>query len=335
MTAESLFCPKCNSKILDGARFCNHCGEKIGTQNEFTIEPAPECPSNAPEEYTLILKDVREGCHERVAKRLSELTKKDIETSKAYTSRLPLTLGKKFTREKAETIREYLEDAGAVMDCQSSRPATPSAKADEPNGAVPPSVEAKPISTHITPESSYHVTSAPIRKADTLEGRTDKLSPHKVSWFIFFTVGLYSLYWFYRTWVIIARRTKADFSPDLRTLGLFVPIVNLIMIEKMFTKDIELLRVKSGGAEMMKNRRFYVLSFVLYFLILASRNIVGIFPLFLVGLVVGNGQKAVNSYLELMGDQTEVSRKWSLKEIAVCSFIPALLVLTLLSALVR
>lgn len=44
------------------------------------------------------------------------------------------------------------------------------------------------------------------------------------------TLSLYWLYWIHVTHKQLARGTDADFNPTWRTIGLFIPIYNLIVI---------------------------------------------------------------------------------------------------------
>lgn len=44
------------------------------------------------------------------------------------------------------------------------------------------------------------------------------------------TFGLYALYWFYSVSRQYRRYLEADYSPALRTLGLLVPLVNLVVV---------------------------------------------------------------------------------------------------------
>ena len=118
-----MFCPKCGHSNVTGGE-CPKCGISVSeylkkqtkqTDNTGEVdgnEPRP----NAVEPYTLILKSINKGCYDAVAKKFTELTKKDAETIKQYLVKLPLTLGKKFTQEKALYIKKNLEAVGGVVD---------------------------------------------------------------------------------------------------------------------------------------------------------------------------------------------------------------------------
>jgi len=48
------------------------------------------------------------------------------------------------------------------------------------------------------------------------------------------TAGLYAIYWFYRNWSQLKYHKDLKINPVLRTLGLFVPILNVVLIYKQF-----------------------------------------------------------------------------------------------------
>ncbi|MGH9369851.1 MAG: trypsin-like peptidase domain-containing protein, partial [Thermoanaerobaculia bacterium] len=52
------------------------------------------------------------------------------------------------------------------------------------------------------------------------------------------TFGFYGIRWFYRTWKQLKRDRDLDMSPGLHTLGLFVPILNLVLVFNLF-KEIK------------------------------------------------------------------------------------------------
>ena len=48
------------------------------------------------------------------------------------------------------------------------------------------------------------------------------------------TFGVYELRWFYRTWKQLKRDRDLDMSPGLHTLGLVVPILNIVLVLNLF-----------------------------------------------------------------------------------------------------
>lgn len=44
------------------------------------------------------------------------------------------------------------------------------------------------------------------------------------------TLGLYMIYWFHVTNVQLSEGTDAEFNPTMRTIGLFIPIYNLLVL---------------------------------------------------------------------------------------------------------
>lgn len=61
---------------------------------------------------------------------------------------------------------------------------------------------------------------------------------NKLIWLIILTGGLYQIYWFYRNWRDFKEHKNLDISPGLRTLGLFIPLVNLYFVGTQF-KDLK------------------------------------------------------------------------------------------------
>jgi len=51
------------------------------------------------------------------------------------------------------------------------------------------------------------------------------------------TFALYEIYWFYRNWKHLKIHKNLDISPGWRTVGLFIPIVNIVFIYRQF-RDI-------------------------------------------------------------------------------------------------
>lgn len=59
------------------------------------------------------------------------------------------------------------------------------------------------------------------------------------------TFGIYEIYWFYRNWKHLKKHKDLDISPGWRTIGLFVPIYNIILIYQQF-RDIRDFAVEVG-----------------------------------------------------------------------------------------
>jgi len=51
------------------------------------------------------------------------------------------------------------------------------------------------------------------------------------------TFGLYQIYWFYRNWKHLKIHNNLDIRPGWRTLGLFVPVWNILLVWEQF-RDI-------------------------------------------------------------------------------------------------
>lgn len=59
------------------------------------------------------------------------------------------------------------------------------------------------------------------------------------------TLGLYTIYWIHITHKQLAEGTSAEFNPVLRTIGVFIPIYNLIVIWRT-CHDAEAVTDQSG-----------------------------------------------------------------------------------------
>lgn len=64
--------------------------------------------------------------------------------------------------------------------------------------------------------------------------------------FMIITLGFYAIYWFYVTHKQLTAGTDSDFSPGLRTIGLFIPIYNLIVMWRT-SHDAEAITNQSGA----------------------------------------------------------------------------------------
>jgi hypothetical protein len=68
---------------------------------------------------------------------------------------------------------------------------------------------------------------------------------NKLILLIFLTGGLYQIYWFYRNWRDFKEHKNLDISPGLRTVGLFIPFVNLYFVGTQF-KDLKDYEEEAG-----------------------------------------------------------------------------------------
>ena len=59
------------------------------------------------------------------------------------------------------------------------------------------------------------------------------------------TLGIYWIYWFHVTQKQLADGTDAEFNPTMRTIGLFIPIYNFIVIWRT-SHDAEAITDQSG-----------------------------------------------------------------------------------------
>ncbi|EKQ54919.1 MAG: putative protein family UPF0547 [Methanobacterium sp. Maddingley MBC34] len=68
---------------------------------------------------------------------------------------------------------------------------------------------------------------------------------NKLILLIIITGGLYQIYWFYRNWRDFKEHKNLDISPGLRTVGLFIPFVNLYFVGTQF-KDLKDYEEEAG-----------------------------------------------------------------------------------------
>lgn len=64
--------------------------------------------------------------------------------------------------------------------------------------------------------------------------------------FAIITLGFYGIYWWHVTNKQLSDGTDADFSPGMRTLGLFIPFYNLLVMWR-FAKDATAVTDQDGA----------------------------------------------------------------------------------------
>jgi len=64
--------------------------------------------------------------------------------------------------------------------------------------------------------------------------------------FTIITLGIYPLYWMHITHKQLANGTNADFSPAMRTIGMFIPIWNFVVMWRT-SHDAEAVTDQSGA----------------------------------------------------------------------------------------
>ena len=63
--------------------------------------------------------------------------------------------------------------------------------------------------------------------------------------FTILTLGFYGVYWWHVTNEQLSQGTDADFSPGIRTVGLFVPVYDLLVVWR-FAHDAEAVTDQDG-----------------------------------------------------------------------------------------
>lgn len=70
-------------------------------------------------------------------------------------------------------------------------------------------------------------------------------APWRLALLSIVTFGIYKIYWFYRNWKHLKIHRSLDISPGWRTVGLFVPIYNIVLIYRQ-VRDIRDFANQSG-----------------------------------------------------------------------------------------
>lgn len=79
----------------------------------------------------------------------------------------------------------------------------------------------------------------------TGEQHSNAQAPWRLILLSILTFGIYEIYWFYRNWKHLKKHKGLNISPGWRTVGLFVPIYNIILIYRQF-RDIRDFAVEAG-----------------------------------------------------------------------------------------
>lgn len=69
------------------------------------------------------------------------------------------------------------------------------------------------------------------------------------------TLGIYTIYWYHITHKQLANGTSADFSPAMRTVGLFIPFYNFVVLWRT-SHDAEAVTDQSGAVLFLFNMVF-------------------------------------------------------------------------------
>ncbi len=117
-------------------------------------------------------------------------------------------------------------------------------------------------------------------------------------WLAILSFGLYELYWFYRNWRAIKEHGAHEFSPGWRTLGLFVPIVNVFMVYHMFRLAYALAGSSERRPAFTPGRQTLA-----YFLLVALANVPG--PLWPLTFL---------TVLPMIPVQVELNRYWASRQ---------------------
>ncbi|WP_456484229.1 hypothetical protein [Methanopyrus kandleri] len=85
----------------------------------------------------------------------------------------------------------------------------------------------------------------------------------RTAMFVVASGGYYQLYWFYRNWKDFKEYLGRDVNVVLRTIGLFVPFVNLYLVWKQFVEINELL--EEAGLDPCPTKILYPVWFGFFF----------------------------------------------------------------------
>ena len=134
-----------------------------------------------------------------------------------------------------------------------------------------------------------------------------------------FTLGIYSIYWFYKNNKVLRDAFNRDVNVVLRTIGLFIPIVNWVMYI-LFLRDFE---------ELLLERKLESFSVVANFLFLA---IIPFFGLNVFALL--NVQEYINDLCMYEEPNLKINRKYSGTEIALLVLATIILIVAVLFAII-
>ena len=137
------------------------------------------------------------------------------------------------------------------------------------------------------------LTSPPEGRRGPSQAWSNALAIWQLVLLVVTTFGFYQLRWFYRTWKALKEDRKLEMSPGLHTLGLFVPILNLVLILNLFRE------IKEHAEEAGRSVR-YVPALMLAFLV--GTNVLSWLPtpwwalFFLSALPLAMVQLVLNDY---------------------------------------
>ncbi len=146
-----------------------------------------------------------------------------------------------------------------------------------------------------------------------------------------FTLNLYQFYWFYRNWKQLRFHEGWDISPGWRTVGLFVPILNLFLSYSQF-KHIRIFAMQAGCETLFSVGWIWV-GFVIFNGLSASNG-----PFWLLGFLsiwpLAVVQDILNSYWKKKQPELTVRTKFSGGQIALMVVGGIILILTLFGLLI-
>ncbi len=154
-------------------------------------------------------------------------------------------------------------------------------------------------------ESSHHSAI----DQDTSTGKSNSYPIKKFTIMLAVTYGVYFLYWFERNWQLIKEERKSNISPFWRTVGLFVPILNLFLMYEQFN-EIKKLAEEKGIKDT------YSPGWRLFWLI----TINGISLGFLTPIVLNKIQTVFNDYWAIKTPNKSIKTSFSWKEILALLF---------------
>jgi len=127
------------------------------------------------------------------------------------------------------------------------------------------------------------------------------------------TYGLYFFYWFYRNWKQFKLHQKLEIKPGWLTVGVFIPIVNVILLYRQF-------KYIRGSAESRGVKKLYSPGWVLFgYLFLNAMGaklsdpfwLLGFFSIWPIAIVQG----VLNSYWKIEQPNLPSKKRFSSKEI--------------------
>jgi len=129
------------------------------------------------------------------------------------------------------------------------------------------------------------------------------------------TFGFYIFYWFYRNWKQFKLHQKLEIRPEWLTIGLFVPILNIILLYRQF----QWIRASAAscGIKKLYSPGWVLFSYMILYVIEAKLSkpfwLIGFFSIWPIAIVQG----VLNSYWRIEQPGFPEKKRFTGKEITL------------------